>query len=108
MRMDQVFNPRLASNYSKHCCTCAQVRTTPEEIEDYFTYFLKLKPNGKIDSSYVRLLGPETAINSGIYTFDVVSNGVPAKVQARYSFTYKKIGSQWLIIDHHSSGMPEK
>ncbi|KAG1674810.1 hypothetical protein FOA52_015197 [Chlamydomonas sp. UWO 241] len=85
-----------------------QVRTTPAEIQDYFVAFLKLKPNGKIDDANVRVLGPDTAINSGVYTFDLVVEGAPTQVQARYSFTYKKIGGEWLIIDHHSSGMPEK
>eukprot|EP00798_Chlamydomonas_sp_ICE-L_P007787 gene7787-biopygen17556 len=85
-----------------------QVRTTPEEIEDYFSTFLTLKPNGKIDDANVRLLDPETAINSGVYTFALVVDGEPTSVQARYSFTYKKINKEWLIVDHHSSGMPEK
>eukprot|EP00798_Chlamydomonas_sp_ICE-L_P029674 gene29674-biopygen4297 len=85
-----------------------QVRTTPEEIEDYFSTFLTLKPNGKIDDANVRLLDAETAINSGVYTFALVVEGEPTTVQARYSFTYKKINKEWLIVDHHSSGMPEK
>ena len=85
-----------------------QVRTSPAEIEDYFTTFLQLHPNGKIDESNVRLLAPDTAINSGVYTFKLIVEGLPTTVQARYSFTYKKIGNQWLIVDHHSSGMPEK
>jgi uncharacterized protein (TIGR02246 family) len=85
-----------------------QVRTTPAEIQDYFVAFLKLKPFGKIDDANVRVLGPDTAINSGVYTFDLVVDGAPTQVQARYSFTYKKVDGEWLIIDHHSSGMPEK
>ena len=68
-----------------------KVRTTPAEIVDYFTTFLKLKPNGKIDESNVRMLTPDTAINSGIYTFTLQKDGQPATVQARYSFTYKKV-----------------
>eukprot|EP00798_Chlamydomonas_sp_ICE-L_P017207 gene17207-biopygen26107 len=85
-----------------------QVRTTKEEIEDYFSTFLTLKPNGKINDANVRLLDDETAINSGVYTFDLIVEGEPTTVQARYSFTYKKINKEWLIVDHHSSGMPEK
>jgi uncharacterized protein (TIGR02246 family) len=67
------------------------VRTNHAEIEDYFVYFLKLEPFGTIDSSSVRMIAPNAAINSGIYTFAIVSDGKPAKVQARYSFTYKKV-----------------
>lgn len=85
-----------------------RVRTSPGEIEEYFTNFLQLQPQGKIDHSNVRLLAEDTAINSGVYTFDLVKDGKPAKVQARYSFTYKRLeDGQWYIVDHHSSGMPE-
>nr|WP_248287236.1 nuclear transport factor 2 family protein [Massilia antarctica] len=46
--------------------------------------------------------------DSGVYTFDVVKDGKPAKVQARYTFVYKKLGKEWLILKHHSSAMPEQ
>ena len=85
-----------------------RVRTSPAEIEEYFSNFLTLQPQGKIDHSNVRLLAEDTAINSGVYTFDLVKDGKPTKVQARYSFTYKRLeDGQWYIVDHHSSGMPE-
>jgi uncharacterized protein (TIGR02246 family) len=84
-----------------------RVRTTKAEIVDYFTQFLQLKPFGKIDEANVRMLAKDTAINSGVYTFKLNKDGQPTSVQARYSFTYKKIDGEWLIIDHHSSAMPE-
>jgi uncharacterized protein (TIGR02246 family) len=85
-----------------------RVRTSTEEIEEYFSNFLTLQPFGKIDDSNVRLLAEDTAINSGVYTFDLVKDGKPTKVQARFSFTYKRLDDgQWYIVDHHSSGMPE-
>ncbi|MGH8426689.1 MAG: SgcJ/EcaC family oxidoreductase [Gammaproteobacteria bacterium] len=84
-----------------------QVRTTPAQITDYFDHFLQLKPKGTIDESYIRILGPDTAINSGIYTFDVTQNGKPGEVQARYTFVYQKMNGKWCIMDHHSSAMPE-
>ena len=74
-----------------------KVRTTNAEIVDYFTNFLQLKPKGKIDESNVRLLTPDTAINSGVYTFNLTKEGQPASVQARYSFTYKKVGDVTVV-----------
>lgn len=61
-----------------------KVRTTPAEITDYFDHFLELIPKGTIDESYIRI--PDTAINSGIYIFDVTKDGKPGQVQARYTF----------------------
>lgn len=84
-----------------------QVRTTPAEITDYFKHFLQLRPKGTIDESHIRILGPGTAVNSGIYTFAVTDNGKPGRVQARYTFVYQKMNGKWCIMDHHSSAMPE-
>jgi hypothetical protein len=57
----------------------------------------------------VRFLTPEhdVGINSGVYTFDIVKDGEPQKVQARYSFVYRLINGDWKITEHHSSAMPE-
>jgi uncharacterized protein (TIGR02246 family) len=84
-----------------------KVRTNPAEIEDYFKAFLQLKPQGVIDQSIVRYFSPDSAVDSGVYTFTLQKPEGPVKVQARYSFHYKKNGSEWKIIDHHSSAMPE-
>ncbi|HYW77556.1 MAG TPA: SgcJ/EcaC family oxidoreductase [Gammaproteobacteria bacterium] len=84
-----------------------QVRTTHKGIVDYFTYFLKSKPVGHIDREYIRVLGPNTAINSGIYTFNLIQNGKSTSVQARYTYVYEKQHGKWCIMDHHSSAMPE-
>lgn len=83
------------------------VRTNHAEIADYFVHFLQLKPNGQIDKAYIRILGPDTAVNSGLYTFHVIKDGKPADVHARYTFVYQKVKGKWCIMDHHSSAMPE-
>jgi uncharacterized protein (TIGR02246 family) len=77
------------------------VRTTPEEIRQYFDVeFLPKKPRAQLDQSYPRLFG-DVAINSGIYSFFFGGSTTPT--QARYSFVYLRDKSGWLIIEHHSS-----
>ena len=80
-----------------------KVRHNHEELEDYFVNFLAKDPVGKIDESNVRTFG-DVAINSGVYTF-TFNDG--ASVQARFTYVYRWNGQKWLIVEHHSSQMPE-
>jgi uncharacterized protein (TIGR02246 family) len=80
-------------------------RLTSEEKADYFHHFLENKPVGHIDSRTIEI-GCNTAFDAGLYTFTFEKTG--AKVKARYTYTYKWDGGQWLITSHHSSMMPEK
>ena len=61
------------------------------------------EPQGKIDESKVRTFA-DMAINSGVYTF-TFKEGVT--VQARFTFVYRWNGQRWMIVEHHSSAMPE-
>ena len=79
-------------------------RLTAAEKEDYFVHFLEKKPVGQIDFRSIEI-DCNTAIDAGLYTFSF-SDG--SKVKARYTYTYKWNGKQWLITSHHSSAMPEK
>jgi len=80
-----------------------QVRHNHEEIEDYFIHFLAKGPKGIINESNIRTFG-NIAINSGIYTF-TFSDG--NSVQARFTYVYRWNGQRWLIVEHHSSALPE-
>ncbi len=80
-----------------------RVRHNREEIADYFVQFLAKGPMGKIDEENVRIFD-EIAINSGIYTFTF---GDDSSVQARFTFVYRWNGQRWMIVEHHSSAMPE-
>lgn len=80
-----------------------QVRHNHAEISNYFEGFLARGPVGKIEESNIRVFD-NVAINSGVYVF-TFSDG--AKVPARYTFVYRWNGQRWLIIEHHSSQMPE-
>ncbi len=80
-----------------------RVRHNHEEIADYFVQFLAKGPVGRIDEGNVRIFG-EIAINSGLYTFTFEDD---SSVQARFTFVYRWNGQRWMIVEHHSSAMPE-
>lgn len=83
-----------------------KARHNHAEIKDYFESFLMLKPAGKINQHNIRIYGP-VAINSGIYTFKLTRDGKQSDVRARYTFVYHRQEGRWLIVEHHSSAMPE-
>lgn len=79
-------------------------RLSADEKADYFVHFLARKPVGTIDSRSIEV-DCNTAVDAGLYTFKF---GDGSEVHARYTFTYKWDGKNWLITSHHSSPMPEK
>lgn len=80
-----------------------KVRHNREEVEDYFVHFCAKGPKGTIDEANVRTFG-QLAINSGVYTFKFKDG---SSAQARYTFVYRWNGQRWMIVEHHSSVMPE-
>lgn len=100
---------KVAANYAAQSILLPTVSNKPrislEEKEDYFHHFLENKPNGRIDMRVIQV-NCNTAVDVGLYTFTFAKTG--AQVKARYSYTYKWDGTQWLITSHHSSAMPEK
>lgn len=85
-----------------------EVRATPAAIRDYFVHFLPLKPQGVVNYRELRVLDDNTALDAGVYTFTLIKEGKPTKVQARYTYVYEKIKGEWKIMNHHSSALPEK
>jgi uncharacterized protein (TIGR02246 family) len=100
---------QVVANYAERSILLPTVsnkpRLTAAEKEDYFHHFLENKPVGRIDSRTVEI-GCNMAVDAGLYTFTFGTTG--AQVRARYTYTYKWDGRQWLITSHHSSAMPEK
>ncbi|PPU42404.1 SgcJ/EcaC family oxidoreductase [Xanthomonas arboricola] len=85
-----------------------EVRASREQIEKYFEMFLTKKPQGVVNYRTVRVLDDDSAVDAGVYTFTLTDkDGKKSKVQARYTFVYEKRDDTWLIINHHSSAMPE-
>jgi len=99
---------KVVANYASKSILLPTVsntpRLTPAEKEDYFVHFLEGKPVGAIDSRVIEI-DCNSAIDAGLYTFKFGDGSV---VKARFTYTYKWNGKQWLITSHHSSAMPEK
>jgi uncharacterized protein (TIGR02246 family) len=99
---------KVVANYAPYSVLLPTVsnraRFTAAEKEDYFHHFLERKPEGRIDDRVIEV-DCNSATDSGLYTFRFVDG---SSVRARYSFSYKRVGNDWLISSHHSSGMPEQ
>jgi len=81
------------------------IKTTQGAL-DYFADFLVKKPYGKITDEEVTAAGSSSYLHSGLYTFEVGDAGARSKVDARFSYLWKKVGDQWKIAHHHSSLKP--
>ncbi|MFD3499897.1 SgcJ/EcaC family oxidoreductase [Streptomyces sp. NPDC058678] len=86
-----------------------KVRTDRAEIVDYFDHFLENKPVGKKIETIASVLDGDSAIDTGVYEFTLTDpdTGKKRVVEARYTYAYEKIDGEWLIVNHHSSAMPE-
>ncbi|MGP4000739.1 SgcJ/EcaC family oxidoreductase [Streptomyces sp. 8N706] len=85
-----------------------RIRTDRDGIVDYFKHFLAQKPEARITRSVVRVLDENSAVDTGTYRFTLTDeNGSERTVDARYTFVYEKKAGNWLMINHHSSAMPE-
>ncbi|PCJ40928.1 MAG: DUF4440 domain-containing protein [SAR86 cluster bacterium] len=82
------------------------IRDEPAELREYFSS-LTNRPNAHVEiGEYrVRVFG-DIALNSGIYTFTDIRDGVASTRPARFSFAYRLVNDEWMIIDHHSSLSP--
>lgn len=100
---------KISELYDKHAilyATFSNMLTQPEEIHHYF---VKLMQNEKLNVHFIRQevrVSGNTAINSGLYIFTYEKDHRLVKVPARYTFVYAKTSDHWLIIDHHSSVLP--
>ncbi|MFJ7180404.1 SgcJ/EcaC family oxidoreductase [Streptomyces massasporeus] len=87
-----------------------QVRTDRAGIVDHFEHFLQNKPVGTKVASVVDILDRDTVIDTGVHEFALTGHGTGEKstVKARYTYAYEKQpNGRWLIVNHHSSKMPQ-
>ena len=88
--------------------TAKTIATTPDAVWAYFKD-AGLRPDTRvaIDEQHPRVYG-SIAINSGAYTFSDARDGVATNVRkARFTLVFRRDGDRWLIVDHHSSRVPE-
>ena len=84
-----------------------KVLNTPELRKEYFDVFTaKENLKGTVNEEHIRVFG-YIAVNSGLYTFTFTKDGETVEVPARFSFVYHKTPHGWLIVDHHSSKLPD-
>ena len=87
--------------------TAPSLITTPQGLRAYFEGHCAAvpPPSIRLGAQRVRVYAG-AAINTGSYTLHTRTEGQQRALPARFSFTYCKIGSDWLIVDHHSSFVP--
>ena len=80
------------------------IRTSPQEILEYFMESSATRPNLRmvLGEYHVRLYG-DLAINSGYYSSRNPVDGQEVVVPMRFTFTYRRDGGRWMIVNHHSS-----
>jgi uncharacterized protein (TIGR02246 family) len=83
------------------------LRDNPDMVRDYFKSLPTLGDAViTLGEHRIQLLG-RTAINTGYYTRTSMQNGKEVKNPARFTFVYAKRDGKWVIINHHSSALPQ-
>ncbi|NWK56892.1 nuclear transport factor 2 family protein [Verrucomicrobiaceae bacterium N1E253] len=109
--------PQVVALYSPKDCAFwgtfgDHLRQSQEEVKTYFDSFLDCESiSCRILECAGRELTPEVVSFSGTYAFDIVKQaGEPKQVAiGRFTYTVRldPDTQQWLLVEHHSSLMPE-
>ena len=82
-------------------------RNSPLLIKEYFELIFGFQNRQVIlTESNIRYFN-DIAICNGQYTFSWLDNKETITLHARFSFVYVKKAEKWLIVEHHSSAIPE-
>jgi len=84
------------------------LRDKPDTVRGYFSILEKVPPSYKavLGEQRIRVYG-DIAINTGTYTFSEMRDGKEVARPSRFSFVYRYRDGRWLIVDHHSSAVPQ-
>ena len=83
------------------------IAVSPATVAEYFKD-APARPDARVvfTEQHIRVYG-DLALNSGTYTFNGVRDGKPTTAPARFSIAFRKQDGKWLIVDHHSSRLPQ-
>ena len=80
------------------------IRKGRDLVKEYFDFFVKLKPCGKITEFVEEDYGSgRFCVVNGTYDFDLIENGESVVAPARFTFVLERAGMKWIIQSHHSS-----
>lgn len=83
------------------------VRKGRDLVKEYFDFFVKLKPCGKITELVEEDYGNgRFYVVNGTYDFNLTENDEQVVAPARFTFVLERIGTKWMIQSHHSSKQP--
>jgi len=83
------------------------LRDSPALVLDYFKDLPALGDAViTIEDRRVQVFG-DIAVSTGFYTRAARQNGETVRNPARFTFVYQKRNGEWLIINHHSSALPQ-
>tara|TARA_Y100001970_G_C14126111_1_gene799027 strand:- start:827 stop:1198 length:372 start_codon:yes stop_codon:yes gene_type:complete len=83
------------------------VRKGRDSVKEYFDFFVKLKPCGKITELVEEDYGYDRfCVVNGTYDFNLTENDEQVVAPARFTFVLERIGTKWMIQSHHSSKQP--
>jgi len=101
----------LAALYAKDAVLwgtlSAELTSTPNGVRQYFDAACNspMALTVVFDQQLIRGCG-DLMLNSGTYTFSFERDGKRQTFPARFSMAFKSDRGRWLIVDHHSSGVP--
>ena len=81
-----------------------KLRKGHSDIREYFDFFVKLQPCGKITKIEEEDFGHRRmGVANGTYDFDLTENGEKTVAPARFTFVLGRSGTKWKIHSNHSS-----